>query len=60
MLRLNDLIKTGTGKNKSVFKRSQEIMGDLLYGDKVIQRKNNYELGVMNGDQGIIKESIKI
>ena len=23
-------------------------------GDKVIQRKNNYELKVMNGDQGII------
>lgn len=29
----------------------------FLKGDKVIQRKNDYKLGVMNGDIGVVKEA---
>jgi hypothetical protein len=32
---------------------------EILVGDKVIQRKNNYTLGIMNGSMGIVK-AIKI
>lgn len=56
VLRLNDLIQNRlTGRNKSVFKKKSGNHEVTFYiGDKVIQRKNNYELGVMNGDQGVI------
>ena len=56
VLRLNDLIQYRlTGKTKPIFKKksgNHEIT--FFIGDKVIQRKNNYELKVMNGDQGVI------
>ena len=56
VLRLNDLIKHRlTGRTKPIFKKKSGNHEVTFYiGDKVIQRKNNYELKVMNGDQGII------
>ncbi len=56
VLRLNDLIQYQiTGKSKPVFKKKSGNHEVTFYvGDKVIQRKNNYELKVMNGDQGVI------
>ena len=44
-----------TSGSKVLFSKksgNQEV--DFYVGDKVIQRKNNYELKVMNGDQGVI------
>ena len=44
-----------TARSKALFQKksgAQEV--NFYVGDKVIQRKNNYELNVMNGDQGII------
>ena len=56
VLSLNDLIQYRvTGKTKSIFKKKSGNHEVTFYiGDKVIQRKNNYELKVMNGDQGVI------
>jgi len=56
VLSLNDLIQSRvTGKTKSIFKKKSGNHEVTFYiGDKVIQRKNNYELNVMNGDQGVI------
>lgn len=56
VLRLNDLIQHRlTGKSKPIFKKKSGNHEVTFYiGDKVIQRKNNYELKVMNGDQGVI------
>ena len=56
VLRLNDLIQHRlTGKTKPIFKKKSGNHEVTFYiGDKVIQRKNNYELKVMNGDQGVI------
>lgn len=56
VLKLNDLIQYRiTGKTKAIFKKKSGNHEVTFYvGDKVIQRKNNYELKVMNGDQGII------
>ncbi|GBE51979.1 ATP-dependent RecD-like DNA helicase [bacterium BMS3Bbin14] len=38
--------------------KAELISGERIYraGDRVIHRRNNYELGVFNGDIGIIKE----
>ena len=60
VLRLNDLIQERlTGRSKPLFtKKSGTHDVTFHVGDKVIQRKNNYELKVMNGDQGtILRES---
>jgi len=56
VLSLNDLIQYRvTGETKPIFKKKSGNHEIKFYiGDKVIQRKNNYELKVMNGDQGII------
>lgn len=56
VLRLNDLIQQKlTAKTKLLFTKKSGNHDVAFYvGDKVIQRKNNYELKVMNGDQGII------
>jgi len=39
---------------------SNKTFPKLLKGDKVIQKKNNYKLGVMNGTQGIIQDIYKV
>ena len=56
VFRLNELIQQRlTARSKALFQKksgAQEV--NFYVGDKVIQRKNNYELNVMNGDQGII------
>ena len=56
VLRLNELIqKRLTGNTKELFRKktgNHEV--GFFVGDKVIQRKNNYDLKVMNGDQGMI------
>ena len=56
VLKLNDLIQYRiTGKSKPIFtKKSGNHDVTFYIGDKVIQRKNNYDLKVMNGDQGVI------
>ena len=56
VLRLNYLIQQKlTAKTKPLFTKKSGNHDVAFYvGDKVIQRKNNYELKVMNGDQGII------
>ena len=60
VLRLNDLIQERlTGRSKPLFTKKSGTHDVIFHvGDKVIQRKNNYELKVMNGDQGtILRES---
>ena len=56
VFRLNQLVQRRiTSGSKVLFSKksgNQEV--DFYVGDKVIQRKNNYELKVMNGDQGVI------
>ena len=60
VLRLNELIQERVVKKsgKSLFSkkdRNRDI--DFYVGDKVINRKNNYQKNVMNGDQGTILRS---
>lgn len=60
VLRLNDVIQERlTGRSKPLFTKKSGTHDVTFYvGDKVIQKKNNYELKVMNGDQGtILRES---
>ena len=60
VLRLNDLVQNRLiGRTKPLFTKKSGTHDVTFYiGDKVIQRKNNYELKVMNGDQGtILRES---
>ena len=56
VLRLNEAIQQRlTAKSKPVFtKKSDSREVPFYIGDKVIQKKNNYDLKVMNGDQGTI------
>ena len=56
LIRLNELIqKRITGDSEILFtKKSGNFDMAFRVGDKVIQRKNSYKLGVMNGDQGTI------
>lgn len=53
---LNSLIQESANPAKEG--KSQLQIGDriLRVGDRVIHRRNNYDLGVFNGDIGIIKE----
>lgn len=41
--------------NNSIEMMSEEKNPKFYIGDKIIQTKNNYKLGIMNGDTGIIK-----
>ena len=60
LIKLNELIqKRITGDSKILFtKKSGNFDMAFRIGDKVIQKKNSYKLGIMNGDQGtILRES---
>ena len=61
LIRLNELIqKRITGDSEILFtKKSGNFDMAFRVGDKVIQRKNSYKLGVMNGDQGTILRETK-
>lgn len=55
-LSLNKMIQEAVNPPKKG--RGQLIVGERIFrvGDRVIHRKNNYELEVFNGDIGVIKE----
>lgn len=53
---LNSMIQASA--NPATEGKSQLKVGDRIFrvGDRVIHRRNNYDLGVFNGDIGIIRE----
>ena len=60
VMRLNELIQEQliSKTKKPLFtKKDRNKEVEFYPGDKVINRKNNYQHGVMNGDQGIILRS---
>ena len=60
VMRLNELIQAQlvSKTKKPLFtKKDRNKEVEFYAGDKVINRKNNYQHGVMNGDQGIILRS---
>ena len=54
--RLNSLIQSrlSSGSKPVLTKKSGNDEVHIFVGDKVINRENNYELGVMNGDVGTV------
>ena len=55
-LNLNRMIQESA--NPAQKGKSQLLVGERVFrvGDRVIHRRNNYDLGVFNGDIGVIKE----
>lgn len=54
---LNDVIRSYHHLTRQSGYRGNDFNRPFLKGDKVIQRKNDYKLGVMNGDIGVITEA---
>ena len=55
-LSLNRIIQESANPRKTG--KNQLKVGEKIFrvGDRVIHRRNNYDLGVFNGDIGVIKE----